>query len=216
LQAPRVSSPPHPETRISLIALSGLLAACSGLPPGVLIPVDCGALAPASPGLVEGIEDGTLVLTDEHVVPGTAQVVFTINGADGLHWYAPPARSDTKITLRTALGEPEPFWSTWVKLDCTPEAALFVNFWREDRSALLEPGDFPIKAVSFDVPDREQSGDSETFYFDGVVTITAVGDGTMSGYLQGRGGGTLRSNFTAERLELDYSVEALAFRDLPI
>lgn len=201
---------------LPLIALSGVMAGCSGLPPGAMDPVDCSELPPASPELIRELEAGEIPFMDESLVQGTAQIVITVNNADGLQWYAPPGRSEPGIRLRTATGGTEHFWSVWVNLDCGPPAAVFINFWREDRSAFLEPGDYPLKAVSFDVPDKEQTGDQGAFFVDGFVTITAVGEGSASGYMQGRGGGTLKSNYTQEPLALDYSVEALAFRDFPV
>ena len=188
------------------------LAACSNLPAGALDPVDCTGLEPAAADLVEAIEGGA-ELDDELVPPGTAKVVLTLTDGDGQAWYAPPAREDSDIAFAAVS---EPYWVTRVKLACAPEAAAFVNFWREDRGGVLEPGDHPVKAVSFDVPDREQSGEEDSFSFEGVVTITAVEDGRASGYLQGRGGGILGSNFTDEPLGLEYTVEALAFNQIPL
>lgn len=78
---------------------------------------------------------------------------------------------------------------------------------------MLEPGDYPVRSIGFDVPEREQTAGPDTVWVEGVVTVTSAGDQQTAGFLRGRGGGTLRSNYTGELLDLDYTVAAFAFRD---
>ena len=78
----------------------------------------------------------------------------------------------------------------------------------------LSPGDYPLSVISFDVPEREQ-GDGTHTDLEGLVTITEAGDGQASGYLAGRGGGSLISYFTHEDIGVEYEVRGLAFQDIP-
>ena len=75
---------------------------------------------------------------------------------------------------------------------------------------------YPLKTINMDVPAREHAGGEGTLWFEGVFTVTAVDEEHASGYLQGRGGGPLSSFVTTELLDLDYSVEAMAFHDFPL
>jgi hypothetical protein len=100
-------------------------------------------------------------------------------------------------------------------LPCSPSAAVFIHFGPEDGLGdSLTPGDYPIVAFGFDVSAREQGGDNEAMEFDGVVTITAAGNGRASGFMLGWARTELKSHLTQERLGATIEVGALAFHDI--
>lgn len=203
------SARPLGMSMLPLITLSAMMAGC------MEFPVDCSGLPPASAELIGELETGSTALTDEDVLPGTVQLVITMKDFWGLRWYSPVAHSDSHMSGGN-LGGPEavPYWGLQTGLACAPEAAASVQFLRGDGD--LVPGEYPMAGVSFDVPEREQGADDDTVHVDGIVTITAAGDGLVSGYMQGRGGATVKSYLTQESVGLDFTVEALAFKDFPL
>lgn len=115
-----------------------------------------------------------------------------------------------------------PFLGSRLPLPCMPEAAVTPQFTTSLRppigggpvDVVVEPGTYPIRHVGFDVPEREQ-GAPDT-WFEGDITVTDVTDCHISGYLTGRGGGTLMSYLTQESYDFDYVVEGASFRDLVV
>jgi hypothetical protein len=89
--------------------------------------------------------------------------------------------------------------------------------WFERRDGTFDAltvGTYPVGAVGFDVPEREQGVGGEAPPV-GEVTITAAGDGRASGFLTGRGGGFVKSYLTQEDLGVSFELRGLAFRDVP-
>jgi hypothetical protein len=186
-------------------------------PPGALEPVSCDALPAAPSSMVEAAEASEIPMTDNDLSSGQSQVLLHWSDEAGERWLLtePIADADIAYLPEGREGEWWPVWGVGAHLPCDPESGVMMWFALEDGTYdPLSPGDYPLSVISFDVPEREQ-GDGTTSYGEGFVTITEAGDGQASGYLAGRGGGSLISYFTQEDIGVEYEVYGLGFQDIP-
>ncbi len=156
-------------------------------------------------------------MTDDDLSSGQSQVLLHWSDEAGERWLLTEPTMDAVIVYEPGgfTGEWWPVWGVWARLPCDPESSVFVWFALEDGTYdPLSPGDYPLSRVSFDVREREQ-GDGTATDPEGFVTITEADDGRASGYLAGRGGGSLISYFTQEEIGVAYVVHGLAFQDIP-
>ncbi|RME26946.1 MAG: hypothetical protein D6798_05640 [Deltaproteobacteria bacterium] len=161
------------------------------------------------------------MLTDAALQSGQSQVAITIHDAHGEHTFLTEAMDGGWSSLHPP-DDDGPFWSSRLPLPCSPEAAVQPQFTTSLRVPLgggaaevvFEPGVYPIRNIGIDVPAREQ-GATDT-WFDGDITVTDETDCHISGYLTGRGGGTLMSYLTQESYDFEFIVEGASFRDLDV
>ena len=191
-----------------------------GIPEGELEPADCSTLDSVSTEVIQQIEQGDTVLTDQDAQPGTAQIILTVDTGDGPVWYShlddvePWIMSFTENVGGT-------IYSTRIVLPCLPEAAAFVTFRRSmfERPGPFGKGVYPVFDVGFDVAEREQGTDLPS-WADAEVELTDVRPNSsgykVSGYMRGHGGGSLISFYTQEPIGFVYTVEALGFRDIQL
>jgi len=165
---------------------------------------------------VEDLQRSDVVFLDTELGSGEGQVAFKWADSNREQWLLSTQTNDIQLVFQEDGPDGRPTWATWIKVPCSPEAALFVHFaWEDGRLSPLIPGAYPIVLVSFDVPDREQSTDNSSLQVDGDVIITEVSEGHVSGHLQGWGSGALKSNLTQEALGVKYTVGAQVFKEVP-
>ena len=207
---------------VSSLLLLPLAAGCTRdwLPEDFFDPADCSTLGPVSDQVIEQIEEGQTVLTDQDARPGTARIILTVDTGDGPVWYS--HLDDVEpwiISYYQYVGGYS--YSTRVVLPCLPEAATFVAFRRSmfERPGPLDEGVYPVHHFGFDVSEREQGSEGRT-WADAEMELTDVRPNSsgykVSGFLRGRGGGSLKSFVSQEPVGFVYTVEALGFRDIQV
>jgi hypothetical protein len=190
---------------------SGFSAGDSSSEAAVVTPVDCTYLCPAPEKLVDEATQSDAVRMRPDLPVGTAQVLLGWSDGHGERWFFPPPTNDASIHFG---GDELPVWDIRIEIPCLPESTVSVQVTRDAEPEPLTPGTYPIVAVGFEAPLAEQGVDLASMGLSGDVVITRIEDGVVSGYMQGRGGGTLQSYVTQEDLGLRYEVAALRFEQI--
>jgi hypothetical protein len=194
------------------------LVSCSGspdrLPIDVLTPVDCTHLPFAPEELVDATTESDSVRLDADLDVGTGQLLLGWSDGSGAHeWFLPIPTRESRIVFGQGVDDLL-VWDIRIKLPCLPESAVNVQLTREGEAAPLTPGTYPLVSVSVDVPEREQGVDLDSMEVSGEVVITSAADDLVSGYMQGRGAGMLKSHFTQEHLGVRYEIAAMQFEQI--
>ena len=205
--------------------LASVLVSCSGsdlrtgsddsqVPTAALTPVDCTKLCSAPEELVgEATRSDAVRLRRDQPV-GAAQVLLGWDDGSGAErWLLPAPTKETSMIFGEGIDE-LPVWNIRIEIPCLPKSAVNVQWTRDGEKAPLTPGTYPLVSVGFDVPDREQGVAEDSMKSSGDVVITSTEDGLVSGYLQGRGGGTIEAYSTEEDLGVRYEVAAMRFEQI--
>jgi len=154
------------------------------------------------------------VLLDAKLATGAGQVLlgWSDDGGDQ-EWFLTTPREGAPILFAYGIDD-LPVWHLRIKVPCLPESAVNVQWTRDGEKAPLTPGSYPLVSVAFDVPEREQGVNIDSMEVSADMAITSAADGLVSGYMQGRGGGMLKSHFTQEDLGVRYEVAAMKFEQI--
>lgn len=166
-------------------------------------------------------EDG--VLTDLDLRPREGRAALRIDGVhEATGEAAEPGWSvhadfDAEFFLNQ--GYLRPTWNVKITLGCVPSATMDIVFEAPDGIETLEVGSYPVVSMSVLVWTHEvmTRRDIDPPAVAGVVHITEVSEEGVSGWLEGSATGSLftripRPVATGQSM----TVEALAFRDVPI
>ena len=208
-----------------LFTLASVLVSCSEsaprsssddspLPAGALTPVDCSILCAAPDKLVDEATRSDAVRLRPDLPVGTAQVLLGWDDGSGAErWVLPAPTREASIVFGDGVDDLL-VWDIRIEIPCLPKSATNLQWTRAGEKAPLTPGTYPLVSVGFDVPDWEQGVDEDSMELSGDVVITSIEDGLVSGYMQGRGGGAIKSYSTEEDLGVRYEVAALRFEQI--
>lgn len=202
-----------------LFAIPSVLVSCSGSddlrgPAEVVAPVDCSQLCSAPEELVEEATQSDSVRLRRDQPVGTGQVLLGWEDGSGTErWLLPAPTTDASVLFGHGVDDLL-VWNIRIEIPCLPEAAANVQLTREGEKSPLTPGTYPMVSIAFDVPEREQSVDLDSMEVAGDIVITSAEGDLVSGYMQGRGGGSLESHVTQEDLGVRYEIAAMQFEQI--
>lgn len=184
----------------------------AGRDAGPALPLsDYCATIPFEDGLGELDRDADGVLTAADVDPGEAIIQIAWTAADGTRWLS-RHRSDAARAAHDDNPGGDSRWAIWFRVDCPLAASAFV--WFAGPPEALRPGDHATLAHAYDVPEREQLGD--TYDVGGVIVIDAAEPGVATGHLRDASGELELLDLLDERAVVArLSIQALAFRAIP-
>ena len=187
----------------------------SELPAAVLTPVDCTNLCPAPEKLVAEAKQSDSVRLRGDLAAGTGQVLLGWDdGSTAQQWFLPAPTTEASMSLGEGIDDLL-VWNIRIAIPCFPESAVNVQLTRVSEKAPLTPGTYPLSSASFEVPERDQSTDTDSMKVSGEVVITSTADDRVSGYMQGWASGRLESNITYEDLGPHFEVAAMQFEQMP-